>query len=400
MSSFKVLCHHYFPTSFFYLGVLVSATSRSIHEKQPRNSGGTDAAQGYLFQHHVSISFILDMLTNPALQTIYVETHDDVTAIHSDNKAELIQVKTTDKEQFWSIAMLSESKSDKQGKKKPNSSMLHTSLAGDEFDEKAIFRIVTSVDAKKELGPLKLKRDHVKRSARDETFKALIDTLHAKLDGFQSDNKNGAEYWALNTLWDFRGTREAVENDNGTKLRKLLETMGEQLPFDQERKIYEALLAQVFNAAAANFNLRLDQKRFEKPAIQSWLENEARNITLSAPAMSSKLQEKLNKAKITNEDQYSAFRARMAYRKATFDQQYMALKSWEPMQFEVETRLAALRARMDTGQEPEGMLFLTKCFDELKDIKQCLPDHLHDHILHGYMYDLASRCLHRFTKVV
>ena len=119
----------------------MSLQARSIHTKQPSNSGGTEAAQGYLFQHHVCVSVLLDMLSQGEYQTVYVETHDDITAIKLDGNGELIQVKTTDKDQLWTLAMLTEQSTGKDGKKKPDSSMLHTSLSGDDFDETVIFRI-------------------------------------------------------------------------------------------------------------------------------------------------------------------------------------------------------------------------------------------------------------------
>lgn len=378
----------------------MSSTTRSIHTKQPSNSGGTEAAQGYLFQHHVCVSVLLDMLSQANFRTVYVETHDDITVIHADGKGELIQVKTTDKEQFWSIALLTESKTDKQGKKKADSSMLHTSLAGDDFDETVIFRIVTSINAKTELKPLKLPRDSKARDMKDKEFEALVDALNTKLGSFKSGNGNGAEYWVKNTVWECPGEMGAVKDANRTKLRKLLESIGEQLSYDQEDKIYDSLLAKVFHAAAADFTLRPTDKCFDKGTLQSWLENEARGITISAPATSTKLREKLDKAKVSPLDQISAFNARMAYRKATLDQGYMSLSSWEPMQREVETRLAQLRVLMDIDLEPEGLQFLAKCNSELKQVKNDLADPIQEHLIIGFMYDLTSRCLHRFTKVV
>lgn len=378
----------------------MSTSLRSVHTKQPSNSGGTEAAQGYLFQHHVCVSFMLDMLAKSEIVTIYVETHDDITLILSDGKVELVQVKTTDKDQLWTIAMLTENKIGHDKKKKADSSMLHTSLSGDDFDETAIFRIVTSLAAKKELKCLRLPRDSALRDIKDADFKTLVDELNKKLATFESGNKNGGEYWAKNTFWDCPGELEAVRQGNNTKLRKHLESIGEQLSTDQEEKIYDSLLSKVFHAAAADFSLRPDQKRFNKADIESWLNKEATGITMSVPATSTKLQEKLNKAKISPLDQQSAFRSRMAYRKATLEPKYMSLSSWEPMQREVETRLSALRIKMDLGQEAEGLPFLAKCNDELKEIKNTLSDSILEHLIFGYMYDLTSRCLHRFTKVV
>lgn len=383
-----------------YCSLATMTNPRSVHSKQPSNSGGTEAAQGYLFQHHVSVSILLDMMQNAEIETVYIETHDDITLVLKDGKVELVQVKTTDKDQLWTIALLTQTSTGRDGKKKANSSMLHTSLGGDDLHEVAIFRIVTSLGAKKELKGLKLPRDSAQRDTKNKDFKTLVDSLEAKLGNFKSGNGNGGEYWAKNTFWECPGDLDAVKNANSTKLRKLLESLGEQLSQDQETKIYDSLLSKVFHAAAADFALRPDQKRFEKATLLSWLTDEARGITFNAPGSGTKLQRKLTKASVPPSDQVSAFNARMAYRNATLSQQYLSLSSWEPMQSEVEIRLAALRVEMDIGKIDEGLPFISKCNKELKEIRRSLPDPILEYLIVGYMYDLTSRCLHRFTKVV
>lgn len=131
----------------------------------PSNAGGPAARQGFKYQDHVAVSFILKMLRDSNYCQVECETADDIVAVfHSSGVRinEYIQVKTTEGDSKWNwqeVIALDGTKAD--------SSLLHKSLKCDVRPGVARFRIVTKRDVAKILEGFKTELD--KRSLPDTT---------------------------------------------------------------------------------------------------------------------------------------------------------------------------------------------------------------------------------------
>lgn len=72
----------------------------------PSNKGGPAARQGFKYQDHVAVSFILKMLQDSSYLQIECETADDIVAVSRPNTEfiyEYIQVKTTEGDTKWNL---------------------------------------------------------------------------------------------------------------------------------------------------------------------------------------------------------------------------------------------------------------------------------------------------------
>ena len=70
----------------------------------PSNKGGPAARQGFKYQDHVAVSFILKMLCDTTYTQIECETADDIVAVfqhEGQTVHEYIQVKTTEGDGKW-----------------------------------------------------------------------------------------------------------------------------------------------------------------------------------------------------------------------------------------------------------------------------------------------------------
>ncbi|MDH1107115.1 dsDNA nuclease domain-containing protein [Pseudomonas otitidis] len=213
----------------------------------PSNAGGPAARQGFKYQDHVAVSFILKMLRDSNYCQVECETADDIVAVfHSSGVRinEYIQVKTTEGDSKWNwqeVTALDGTKAD--------SSLLHKSLKCDVRPGVARFRIVTKRDVAKILEGFKTELD--KRSLPDTTTergKVLLKAFKA----FVSPQKRDFFYWAKNCVWQVYGDVEALEAVNIKALSQLAEGLGNRPNFTQLQAIYDEFLEMADKAATAN----------------------------------------------------------------------------------------------------------------------------------------------------
>ncbi|RDL16234.1 dsDNA nuclease domain-containing protein [Pseudomonas jessenii] len=213
----------------------------------PSNKGGPAARQGFKYQDHVAVSFILKMLRDSSCSQVECETADDIVAVfHCEGQSvnEYIQVKTTEGDNKWNwqeVIALDGIKAD--------SSLLHKSLKCDVRPGSARFRIVTKRDVAKILEGFKIELD--KRALPDATTTRGAALLKA-FKTFVSPQKRDFSYWAKNCVWQVYGDVEALEAVNIKALSQLAEGLGNRPNFTQLQAIYEELLEQADKAATAN----------------------------------------------------------------------------------------------------------------------------------------------------
>lgn len=97
----------------------------------------------------------------------------------------------------------------------------------------------------------------------------------------------------------------------------------------------------------------------------------------------------------------TALEQRMYYREEVLKSQYLKITDRKRVEQEVAALLLNLRAQLDAGLLPDsGIEFHNHCLQALAQLRSTLgvvtPPLLA--FLHGCMYNIADRCLHRFRR--
>ena len=79
----------------------------SIDHAKPLEEGGPIARVGFNYQDEVAVSLLIDMLGDPEIIKIHLETHDDAIVVRRNDagrEAEFVQVKAAELNKLWSVA--------------------------------------------------------------------------------------------------------------------------------------------------------------------------------------------------------------------------------------------------------------------------------------------------------
>src|SRR4051794_33444511 len=85
----------------------------SIFDLPPLEEGGPIARTGFTYQDHVAAALCLEMARGCDIEVVGCETHDDIILKKKSGGttvAELVQVKSDELDQLWSIAKICERK--------------------------------------------------------------------------------------------------------------------------------------------------------------------------------------------------------------------------------------------------------------------------------------------------
>lgn len=373
----------------------------SIHIFQPQEFGGVIARQGFIFQDHVAVGFCLGMLADSRLNQVFCETLDDITLIWNSGQAqevEFVQVKSNDFKHFWSVAELY-----KREKKLPGTSILERSLGRDQFKEPSCFRIVTTLGVNTDLEILKFPLVSPYRSTSTEDFQKLWSKVHDEVRDCRSPNGSDCQSWLAKTLWDVRHSTDAVEHKNLLTLTDFATSVGAYLAPDQNEELYKKLLTKAREAADADPRYCLNAKKIRREDFELWLTNTIDEI--SHPASKgggNKLYEKMQLADLPRDAIESAYEARRRYHQVMLNPEYLEITDRELAADEVKAVLRNLRSQLDNDRLADsGVDFHDKCLSALGELQDALPaqSRVPLSFLHGCMYDIADRCLHRFRKV-
>lgn len=368
--------------------------SPSIRALSPLESGGVHARAGLSFQDHVATAFLLRMLTDDCLAEVWCETQDDVTLIWQRGSAEaveFVQVKSAELDHLWSIAELCRRENGRAG-----TSLLERSLAYDRAAERATFRIVTTRDVSRELAILKYPCDSPARQGN--ALNSLHKKIPAALLSATSPNGNGLLYWLQNTLWEVRHGDDAVRAANILGLTAAVHESGQFLAPDQVDELYARLVKIAYDAALAKWAVDPDAKRLSRGAFTSSVGQLV--FTATHPkAQRNKLRRKLEAAQLSSTIVASAERHRLAYRSERLRPKYVTTTAdADLLDLEVDAVLQRLRAQLEAGQQAEGAPFHSACTEELERMREKAAPAVPRFYVQGCMYDMADRCLHRFTK--
>ena len=379
-------------------------TRPSIHSLKPLESGGTIARGGFIYQDHIAVSFLLDMVADELLEEVWCETHDDITLLkrgYNGEEVEFVQVKNVHLDSFWSTTKLCQREKTSTNTDGHGSSLLEKSFAHDRCAEPCKFRIVTSLPTNASLKVLTLPFDSPIREIGSDEFNKLTATVRKKFGTLISPNNNDVVYWLSNAKWQVESEKE-IRISNVARLMKIISNKGIHLAGEVvETKIYPQILDLVQNAAAASWETNEKAKKIIRREFLDWLDNIIRNeqYPLSAGA-GEKLKEKMMRAKIAKDYIITAQDERRKFRQERLAPRYLDLTDLELIEGEVLSELESLRLRLDSGEFTEGTPFLKTCHDKLRELQGTLQvkSKLPLHYLDGCMYDITDRCAHRYHK--
>jgi hypothetical protein len=375
----------------------------SYRQLEPPDHGGPDARRGFEFQDHVAIFYLAEMLTSPTLVEVWCETLDDLTLVWCEADKEIfefVQAKNHKLDQLWSIAMLCQRPKTK-GMKKHEASIIEKSLSHDQGREACRFRLVTSMDFKSELTPLTLPLTSPARTKASEAFLRLQSRMATKLKGIVSPNEHDVQFWLSRAVCAHVGKAEAVEAQNMLRLRAYGEAKGFGLSQDQWTRLYRLLLHRVREAGGLPWNIDPEDKKFKKAEFAAWLGKEAKNLGLPPMTKGTVLRKKMVGASIAKDKIEAALELRRHYRMRALDPGYLDLSARKSVEADAFAVLHRLLSSLDADpNKPEGERFLSECLEELNGLAKSFAKRSEGiaPYLYGYMYEVADRCLHRFSR--
>ncbi|MBH3365126.1 DUF4297 domain-containing protein [Pseudomonas sp. URMO17WK12:I11] len=226
----------------------------------PSNKGGPAARQGFKYQDHVAVAFILKMLRDSTYLQVECETADDIVAV-SENAGEIvneyIQVKTTESDKKWNLTECTALE-----KQKADSSLFHKSLKCDVRPGIACFRIVSKRDIAKALEYFAKELD--RRITPDLATQRGL-TLAKQLKTVSARGRNFS-YWADNFVWQVCGDVSSLEATNLRVLAEVIDLYGETPSHRQQKEIYDAFLAWADDAATADVKTVPEKKIISRVA--------------------------------------------------------------------------------------------------------------------------------------
>lgn len=225
------------------------------------NKGGPAARQGFKYQDHVAVSFILKMLRDSTYLQIECETADDIVAVSrpgAEQIYEYIQVKTTEGDSKWNIR-----ESTALDKGKPDTSLLQKSLKCDTRSGLARFRIVSKRDVAK---PLQCFLIELNKRVLPKEVTARGASLAKRFPKTISDQLRDFSYWADNFVWQVCGEATWLEAMNIRALSELAELYGKTPSHRQQKEIYEQFLGWADDAATADVKTQPQLKIIDRQA--------------------------------------------------------------------------------------------------------------------------------------
>lgn len=375
----------------------------SYRDLPPLESGGVIARSGFEFQDHVAARYCLDMLQDTNFIEVWCESLDDITLIRineGQEEFEFVQAKSNEFNHFWSVAELC--KRDKKGKLPiAGSSILEKSLAYERGSQPCCFRMVTSLRVNDEMKILTLPLTSPSRTASTDSFTKLCEQVRGKIPDYRSPNGSDVSSWLSRAVWEVCHSSEALENANLLKLRHVGCDLGMFLSEDQWDEMYKKILRKLQDAGRAKWEVDPEAKKLKRDEFLSWVQNLVSKT--QHPGVGGKgeqLREKMERADIPPDSIEVAQEQRRAYRSRTLNPGYMDLSRLQDIEMNAQAHLHQLISKLDCGQLSDtGVEFHSRCLDCLSEVRPHDNGEIPLFLLQGYMYYLADRCLHRFTRV-
>lgn len=378
----------------------------SIFDLVPDEQGGPIARGGFTYQDFVAVLFLLAMLEDDTLKEVWYETHDDITLIwriDGEIVPEFVQVKAVDNDRLWNIALLCSGESAGKGKgQKPASSLLEKSLGRAKCRENPRFRLVTSHGIKSELRLLSYCRGSDGRDPSSSDFAKMVTALSSKLPEFKPTGDRDVPYWASNALWEVHSSTEAIRAQCIVAIARNAEMSGSPLFSDQSDKAMNELLRIAKIAGDARWTPDPNQSKFRRDSFREMWKGLLADIARGLPAVAAtNLTAKMSEADLDTTQIEAAKELRRRYAQAMRRSTYMDVDNHAEIPNLVLTEMSSLYSKLVSDEiEADGRQFHQLCLSKLEDLDNALlgNPHWRHSFLHGAMYDITDRCLHRFSK--
>lgn len=373
----------------------------SIFDTVPTDMGGIHARRGFAYQDAVAVSFYLQMLSTPELMEVSCETYDDILLlwlVDGIKIVEFIQVKAENPDQLWTVAKLCNRPKSAQNSTGIGTSILEKSLARDQYIETSWFRIVTSRQVDPNLAMLIIDRGQKLQSLSSSTFDSLKNDIGKRLSGFISKKGNDYSYWLYNACWSVFA-EDAINHANLYDLNKALFKL--HLPYDPDtvRGIYDSLRTLAKTTAEYGIN-KWDQKRITRDIlitkIKNWID------PYPGTDRAKRLEQKFRNAGLDNICLNVAKDQQRFYTKEKRAGRYFTTEQAEDVDQKVLDKLSLLRASLDSGKiNLNGIQFHEHCLREVRQLQTAnYLNTLNPSYLTGCIYEITSRCRHRFTRLL
>jgi hypothetical protein len=372
----------------------------SVDDDAPGEQGGPTARAGFNYQDEIAAGFLIEMLESRTLVRVHCETHDDILLVWSPVAgeiavAEFVQVKSGESDKLWSVADLCQRKNGAAG-----SSIFEKSLGRDKHREISRFRVVTVRPVVSALKVLCHPCGSPGRTPGDAAFTALHDDIAARFPSLKSPKGNGLAFWLENCTWEEAHDEATVHKKNLLRLIKLGVREGFPLLPDIAEAILLELLARAKAAGVAKWIPDRDKKIIHRTSLHAWWQDRLREFADSAASASGgKLAKKMEDARLPDDLVNLAVELRRGYAAALRTSQYMKSEERELLQDRVRSEVLSLRARFAADQlATDAPGFHARCVERMDAINRELNGGDRSAFLKGCMYDIADRCLLRFTR--
>jgi hypothetical protein len=340
--------------------------------------------------------------SKPDLTEVWCETYNDVVLVWENagsETIEFVQVKAENPDQLWTPAYLCKREKLKKEANGLGTSVLEKSLARDNCEERTQFRLVTTRDVISKLELLKRDRSHSDRRRDSASMVELHQEFGHLVGGFKSEKGNDYRYWLEGVLWEVH-TRDALENSNKLLIMKILEEMQLDAYSDTIEAVYQDLLTLVKTAAEQPWCNR-DQKMIKAPELRAFIENSVSPYPLLS--QNKKLEAKMSSAGLDVTYIETAKELRRTYLTEMRSRRYLEIESLRYYTIGVLNRLLRLRSDFDSGLiRADGVHFHAECLRNIQQLIDGRPSTIKkppEGFVDGCMYDITSRCKHRFTRL-
>lgn len=372
--------------------------ANSIRNLIPLDISGRHARKGFNYQDHIAVGFCMCFMTNPDLKEIWLETHDDILLlweIEGNSIVEFVQVKAIDLPSRWSVPAIC-------GSGNSTDSIVKKLMDQDRCSEPVLFRIVSSYDVDTDVAVLKKGINSIERNAEVVKENELSAAIKKKLGDIKSPNGKNIHDWVQKCFWEKKADNiDDLISSNKIGLEKALEILGRPILSDQRDEIYQKMLSYCQSASSENMRSNPNCYKIKRQAYVDWLSTSIDSLYTPSAGLQ-KLEEKLQKAKNVPSDYIlNAKQLKWDYTGIRLRNDFIQASEISSLETVIHGELYKLKIALDNGEEDEDHFHkvCTDKLDYLKDSTAFKNKNIPDCVLTGYMYDLTSKCLHRFRKV-
>lgn len=385
--------------------------STSIHDQPLADQSGRNARRGFEYQDHIGARYCLQLLSDPLLQEVWLESHDDITLVRHLGGGvivyEFVQVKFV--ERTWLLSHIINREKDKHGKGRPGTALLEKSLAHNQYQEPAMFRLVTSREACPELASLRFPLASPERRAAQPGLDQTASKIKAYYQKQLSPPTDAElDYWLANCVWETgESTLSGLEAINLVALEKVMKQLCFTMYPEHRTNLYGLLLRKVADASIKDPFTNRDTFKIKKQECEDWLCDTAIEVSYG-PNPKDKLGAKLHEIGIPAPGIELAREAKLLYNAERRDNDFCEPKDLRAMEAEILGKVSSLqRKQYNPRTEQSPLDFYEACLTNATDV-------LHQHrfvdedgivkipssLAEGYVYEIVDRCLLRFKNPI